>query len=134
MAITTPRDLVRLEISDTTRPGADPLFWDDEIDAKLAANNNAVLATAADLYEILAGRCSAKVDFEWQGQSFKQRDGAKYFMDMADRTRARAIKAANGGTGIGTIQTFHRDGYNEHLRPAAGRVPRHECTDPDQYP
>lgn len=111
--------LVRFEIGDTAAPGE---FSDEEITAKLVSQANVVLLAAADLLDVLAIRAAKLLDFEWQGQSFKQRDAAKYFTAAAKSARDR--HAATTDSSIGTIDLEHEDRFPDveiehHGRSAA---------------
>lgn len=88
MAITTTRDKVRLEIGDTD--ATRKLFYDDEIDVKLAARADNVLLTAADLCDILATRLARDFDFQWKDGQFSRSQAAKMYAERAVALRARA--------------------------------------------
>jgi len=95
-AITNPRDLVRLEIGDTT---ADALFTDDEI-AVYVANRQEVYSSggtvtnitlaAADLCDVLATRFARGFKFSEDGQSFDPGERSGFYAARAKDLRARS--------------------------------------------
>jgi hypothetical protein len=93
VAITEPRDILRLKIGD--RDATDPLFGNDELDVFLAESNGNVLYAAAEACESLARRFARDFDFKWKDQSFSRSQMAKAYRDQAKDLRAQA--AAGGG-------------------------------------
>jgi hypothetical protein len=87
VAITTDRDLLRLHIGDTD--AANPLFYDDELDA-LLAHATSFLVAAADACEILAARFARDYDIAEDGQSWSRGQRSGHYRELAATFRARA--------------------------------------------
>jgi len=89
----TPRDEVRLEISDTDV--AEPLFTDVELDLLLERNDSNVLLAAAHACDILATRYAPKFDFDALDQkSFKLSQLSRAYEARAEALRDRAARAS----------------------------------------
>ena len=88
MAITTDRDILRLEIGDTNPDR--PLFADDELDVFLARYPGRVLVAAADACDSLAIRFARDFDFKWKDQSFSRSQMSARYAALAKDLRKRA--------------------------------------------
>jgi hypothetical protein len=128
--LATPLAQVRLEIGDTD--STRPLLQDEEIQVKLGLRASDVLATAADLCEILATRFAGDYDFKWKDGAFNRSQRAKAYAD-----RAKDLRARSSG-GLSTIEATRVDGYTDDVsaRDGAGQAPktgrvRAGYTDPD---
>lgn len=112
---------VRLQIGDTSE--SEPLFTDAEIQLKLTENNDGVLATAADLCDILAVRFARDYDFKWKDGEFKRSQRADHFKDLGAQLRARIP-----GNGLGVIETGRIDGFSQDIdaRDTDGTAPPYD--------
>jgi hypothetical protein len=112
----TPRDEVRLEISDTDV--STPLFSDAELDLLLERNSDSVLLAAAHACDILATRYASQVDFDALDQkSFKLSQRSKAYAAQARALRERASK--EGGLVVQSVSrrdTQTDRSYLEHGR------------------
>lgn len=112
----TPRDEVRLEISDTNV--STPLFTDAELDLLLERDDGNVLLAAAHACDILATRYAPEFDFDALDQkSFKRSQRSRAYEARASALRDRAARAS----GLSVQSVARRDtqtdrSYLEHGR------------------
>lgn len=114
MAITTDRDILRLEIGDTDP--ARPRFADDELQVFLDRHPGNVLAAAINCCHVLATRFAGDFDFKWKDQSFSRSQMSKAYAARAKELQERADRAS----GVGTIVVTREDSYGDVER--SGRV------------
>ncbi len=111
-----PVEEVRLEIGD--EDAAAYLFTNPQIEKKLADHAGVVLATAADLCDILATRFAREFDFNSAARmQFKKSQKSEAY-----ERRAKALRERVGG-GLTTIPTTRIDGFSEDIttRDGAGQ-------------
>jgi len=87
MAVTTPRDLLRLELGDTDQDA--PLFYDDELDAFLLAHADDVLRSAAAACEALATRFARAYAVTEDGQAWDRQQMAQQYAQRARELHLR---------------------------------------------
>jgi hypothetical protein len=108
----TPVDEVRLEIGD--EDSAAQLFTDPQIEKKLSDRGGAVLATAADLCDILATRFAGAFDFSSAArQEFKRSQKSQAY-----ERRAESIRKRIGG--LTTVSTTRVDGFSDDITTRDG--------------
>jgi hypothetical protein len=110
MPITTDRDILRLEISDTD--ATTPLFTDDQLDVFLDRHPGKPLAAAADAAQVLAMRFARQATLTLtSGSDTVKRDYSKMadtYNQLAATLRARAT-AASGSPWHGGSSRSRKD-------------------------
>jgi hypothetical protein len=125
MPITSDRDKVRLKVGDTDT--ADPLLFDDEIDA-LLADEGSVTRAAIAAARAIAAKFARGYTFQTDGQRFNRAERVAHYRQLAKDLATEA--------GITTHATTRVDGYSDDVdyqdveAGRRGRV-RAGYTDPD---
>jgi hypothetical protein len=111
MPLTTDRDKVRLLIGDTDE--ADPLLYDDEIDACLAQRSLVttggttynVVAAAADAAGAVAAKFARQFNFGEDGQRFDRAQRVGHYLALERSLRVRQGGVSVTPTLAGTVST-----------------------------
>ncbi|MGH2878946.1 MAG: hypothetical protein ACRDK4_04980 [Solirubrobacteraceae bacterium] len=128
--VLAPLEQIRFEVGDDDT--ANPLFTDKQIEYKLSERAGNILATAADLCDVLATRYAKRFDFASQARmQFKVSQ-----LSAAYAARAKALRERISG--LTTVPFTRTDGYTDSVsardgsaaNTRTGRV-RRGYSDPD---